>query len=242
MTALAWAALTFGLIARGLNAGHWPLTNRYEFALCFAWAIVGVYLLQKARWRHANAGDQFASAEGAATVALALLVATYALTRPVEERAIYPLLPALRSVWLQVHVLSAAIGYGTCGVAAALALPRVLMAHNPAPDSEHDTDASDRKIERIVAWGFPWLTLSILTGAIWAQEAWGRYWGWDPKETWALITWLWYLLVLHLRSVRGWRGVRLAALVVAGFIVVLFSFAGLPWLIRTVRLTSLHGF
>jgi ABC-type transport system involved in cytochrome c biogenesis permease subunit len=103
-------------------------------------------------------------------------------------------------------------------------------------------DRADRRIERTVAWGFPWLTLSILTGAIWAQEAWGRYWGWDPKETWALITWLWYLLVLHLRSVRGWRGVRLAALVVAGFVVVLFSFAGLPWLIRTVRLTSLHGF
>lgn len=238
----AWAALTLGLIVRGLSAGHWPLTDRYEFALCFAWAIVGVYLLQKARWRGVNADGQLASAEGAATMALALLVVTYALTRSAAERAVYPLLPALRSVWLQIHVLSAAIGYGACGVAAGLALARVLKTSKPATDSQNDADASDRRIERTVAWGFPWLTLSILAGAIWAQEAWGRYWGWDPKETWALITWLWYLLVLHLRSVRGWRGIRLAVLVVAGFVVVLFAFTGLPWLIRTVRLTSLHGF
>jgi cytochrome c-type biogenesis protein CcsB len=295
VTAAAWAVQTFGLIARGLSAGHWPLTDRYEFALCFAWAIIGVYLLQKMRWRGANAVGQLASAEGAAVMALALLVVTYALTRPVDERAVYPLLPALRSVWLQIHVLSAAIGYGACGVAAGQALTRVLMARHssfeaepgreaalpsdshceegasptkqsqsqqeivslrPAknrPDSARNDahpltvepsgmDRADRRIERTVAWGFPWLTLSILTGAIWAQEAWGRYWGWDPKETWALITWLWYLLVLHLRSVRGWRGIRLAVLVVAGFVIVLFAFAGLPWLIRTVRLTSLHGF
>jgi cytochrome c-type biogenesis protein CcsB len=238
----AWAALTSGLIARGLSAGHWPLTDRYEFALCFAWAIVGIHLLQKARWHSENTNDQLASAEGAAVIALALLVATYALTRSAEARAVYPLLPALRSVWLQIHVLSAAVGYGACGVAAGLALARVLKTRNSATDSQNDADASDRRIERTVAWGFPWLTLSILTGAIWAQEAWGRYWGWDPKETWALITWLWYLLVLHLRSVRGWQGRRLALLVVAGFTVVLFAFAGLPWLIRTVRLTSLHGF
>jgi len=238
----AWAALTVGLVARGLSAGHWPLTNRYEFALCFAWAILGIYLLQKVRWRGVNADGQLASAEGAAILALALLVANYAVTRPADERAIYPLLPALRSVWLQIHVLSAAIGYGACGVAAGLALPRVLRGSKPAADAEPGIESADRRIERTVAWGFPWLTLSILTGAVWAQEAWGRYWGWDPKESWALITWLWYLLVLHLRSVRGWRGIRLAVLVVVGFVVVLFAFAGLPWLIRTVRLTSLHGF
>jgi ABC-type transport system involved in cytochrome c biogenesis permease subunit len=234
----AWTALTFGLIARGLSAGHWPLTDRYEFALCFVWAIVGLYLIQRLLWRDGAADGGFSPAGGAGVIGMALLVATYALTRPAEERAIYPLLPALRSVWLQVHVLSAAIGYGACGVAAGLALPRVLRRHI----SEPDADNADRRIERTVAWAFPWLTLSILTGAIWAQAAWARYWSWDPKEAWALITWLWYLLVLHLRGVRGWQGRRLGLLVVAGFAVVLFAFAGLPWLIRTVRLTSLHGF
>ena len=76
---------------------------------------------------------------------------------------------------------------------------------DPAADRK-SPQRSDRRIERTVAWGFPWLTLSILTGAIWAQEAWGRYWGWDPKETWALITWLWYLLVLHLRACEAGGG------------------------------------
>jgi ABC-type transport system involved in cytochrome c biogenesis permease subunit len=97
-------------------------------------------------------------------------------------------------------------------------------------------------MERAVAWGFPWLTLGIFSGAIWAQNAWGRYWGWDPKETWSLVTWLWYLLILHVRVVRGWRGRRLALLVLAGFAIVFFSFAGLPLLIRAARLESLHGF
>jgi len=97
-------------------------------------------------------------------------------------------------------------------------------------------------MERGIALGFPWLTLGILTGAIWAQNAWGRYWGWDPKETWALVTWLWYLMVLHLSPLPRWRGRRLAVLALIGFGVVLFTYVGVPWLVRTVRLESLHGF
>ena len=100
----------------------------------------------------------------------------------------------------------------------------------------------ERTMERAVALGFPWLTLSILSGGIWAQRAWGRYWGWDPKETWALVTWLWYLLILHVRPLRRWRGRRLAVLTVMGFGLVLFTFVGVPWLVRIVRLESLHGF
>ena len=95
---------------------------------------------------------------------------------------------------------------------------------------------------RAVELGFPCLTLGILTGAIWAQYAWGRYWGWDPKETWALVTWLWYLIVMHVRPLRRWRAKRLALMIVVGFGMVLFTFEGVPWLVRTVRLESLHGF
>ncbi len=228
LTVVAWGTLTVDLIKRGLEAGHWPLSNRYEFALCFVWAIVAVYLLLEASWRRREGG--------AFVLALALLVATYAITRPADERAIAPLLPALRSVWLQIHVLTAAVGYGAIGVAAGLGLMRLL--HQTLMSEEE----LERAMERAVALGFPWLTLSILTGAIWAERAWGRYWGWDPKETWALITWLWVLLILHLRPLPRWRGRRLAALVVLGFGIVLFTFAGVPWLVRTVRLESLHGF
>jgi cytochrome c-type biogenesis protein CcsB len=235
LTIAAWGTLTIELIKRGLEAGHWPLTNRYEFALCFVWAIVAVYLLLEASWREQRGGSF--------VLAMALLVATYAVTRPADERTIAPLLPALRSVWLQVHVLTAAVGYGAIGVAAGLGLMRLLRQVSFEERLERAPALSAAEgMERAVALGFPWLTLSILTGAIWAQKAWGRYWGWDPKETWALITWLWVLLILHVRPLRRWRGRRLAALTVIGFGIVLFTFIGVPWLVRTVRLESLHGF
>ena len=235
---VAWCLLTAGLVRRGLVAGHWPLTNRYEFALCFAWAIVAVYLLLEASWR-TDGGDSQRKA-GPFVLAVALVVATYALTRPTADRAIVPLLPVLRSVWLQVHVLAAAVGYAAFGAAAGLGLMR--LVHGPGEGRWPPAEEIERAMGRAVALGFPWLTLGIVTGAIWAQNAWGRYWGWDPKETWSLVTWLWYLLVLHVRPLRRWRGRRLAVLVVAGFGVVLFTFAGVPWLVRTVRLESLHGF
>jgi cytochrome c-type biogenesis protein CcsB len=167
-------------------------------------------------------------------------VATYAITRADDQSAIAPLLPALRSVWLQVHVLTAMVGYAAFGVAAGLGAMRLALADTRRgwPTAQE----IERTMKRAVGLGFPWLTLAILTGAIWAQNAWGRYWGWDPKETWSLITWLWYLLILHLRPLRRWRGRRLAVIVVVGFGLVLFTFVGVPWLVRTVRLESLHGF
>jgi ABC-type transport system involved in cytochrome c biogenesis permease subunit len=229
-TTVAWALLTASLLRRGLEAGHWPLTNRYEFALCFAWTSIGIYLLLEASWRERRAGPY--------VLAVALLVATYAVTRPTDMRAMAPLLPVLRSVWLQIHVLTAAVAYGAFGVAAGLGLMQLIRGR----DAQSAVDKMELITERVVALGFPWLTLSILTGAIWAQKAWGRYWGWDPKETWALTTWLWYLLVLHVRPLKHWHGRRLAALAVGGFGVVIFTFVGVPWLVRVVRLETLHGF
>ena len=157
---------------------------------------------------------------------------------------IVPLLPALRSVWLLVHVLTAAVAYGAFGVAAGLGIMRLARADavQQAASRWAPAETIERTMARAVRLGFPWLTLSILTGAIWAQKAWGRYWGWDPKETWALVTWLWYLMWMHVYPLRSWRGPRLAWLTVVGFGVVLFTFVGVPWLVRTVRLESLHGF
>jgi cytochrome c-type biogenesis protein CcsB len=242
-TIISWGLLTAALIQRALAAGHWPLTNRYEFALCFVWAILSIYLLLEASWRERRAGGF--------VLAVALLVATYAVLRPADERAIAPLLPALRSTWLQIHVLTTLVGYAAFGVATGLGLMQLIrwasLEEEPLPQEGMSAgtlsrEGVERTMERVVALGFPWLTLGILTGAIWAQNAWGRYWGWDPKETWALVTWLWYLLILHVRPLRSWRGRRLAGLVVAGFGIVLFTFIGVPWLVRTVRLESLHGF
>lgn len=228
LTIASWLLLTAGLVQRAVVAGHWPLTNRYEFALVWVWAISLTYLLLEASWPEYRAGP-FALGTG-------LLLASYAVTRPAVEQTVYPLLPALRSTWLQVHVLSSALGYGLCAVAAGLGLARLV-------GWQWTLDAGvERNMERYVALGFPWLTLAILSGAIWAQQAWGRYWGWDIKETWSLVAWLWYLIILHLAPVRRWRGRRLAGLALAGLVILLFNFVGVPWLVRTVRLESLHGF
>jgi cytochrome c-type biogenesis protein CcsB len=250
------------LVWRGLVAGHWPLTSRYEFALCFVWAILSIYLLLEVSWRKREAnpfwrGESIPIAGLPVVVlAIALLVATYALLRPAQEKLVGGLLPALRSPWLQVHVLSTLAGYAALSIAAGLGAMRLM--HRASPDEDEQGRPAipapvldkglpsvkdiERTMERSVALGFPWLTFGILSGAIWAQQAWGRYWDWDPKEIWALVTWLWYLLILHLWPLRNWRGRRLAGMVVVGFGLILFTYTGVPWLVRTVRLESLHGF
>ncbi len=251
-----------GLVERGLAAGHWPLTNRYEFALDWAWVMLAIYLLQALDVTLRR--ETLDAPAGLCALALALLIMTLAVTRSAAEQATAPLLPALRSAWLQVHVLSALVGYGAFSVAAGAALAQVFWNPGPQPDENVVGAAPRERSECLeqpqgvaptrkghfrhgeflwaVKWGLLWLTLSMLSGAIWAQTAWGRYWGWDPKETWALVTWLFYLLILHARSLPAWRGRRLAVLVVAGLGVVMFTFIGVPWLVRTVRLESLHGF
>jgi ABC-type transport system involved in cytochrome c biogenesis permease subunit len=233
VVAVAWGILTMLLIQRGYAAGHWPLANRYEFGLCFLWAQLAIQLLlewstQERRW-------------GGFGVVIALLVATFLITRPAEQREVTRLTPALRSVWLPIHGLTAAMGYGACSAAAGLGLMQLVR---PAAAGRGWPAAGwiDRATARSVGLSFPWLTLSILTGAIWAEAAWGRYWGWDPKETWSLVVWLAYLIFLHLRSLPRWRGRRLGAVAVAAFALLACGFVGLPWLVRLVRLETLHGF
>ena len=229
---VAWAALLAGLVDRATQSGHWPLSNRYEFAMTCAWWGVSVYLLLEAEWRERRAG--------AFGLAAAALMLGYAVTRPEAARVVAPLLPALRSPWLTLHALAAAVGYAVMGVAAGLGLARLMQPRWPARlDAAEDLE---RMTGRCLALGFPWLTFSILAGAIWAQAAWGRLWAWDPKETWALIVWLWYLMLLHLRPLPSWRGSRMAALLVIGLAGLLFTFVGVPWLVQQVRVESLHGF
>ena len=238
-TIAAWALLTAELVLRGLAAGHSPMTNRYEFALWFTWAILAAYLLLEIRWKERRGG--------AFVLLIALMITTFAVTRPASERALGPLPPVLRSSWLQRHVFAATLGYGAFGVAAGLGVMRLVRGDSPnMSPAEADwlppADEINRAIQWAVGAGFPCLSLAILTGAIWAQRAWGRYWGWDPKETWALVTWLWYLMLLHLRAMPRWRERRIAALVIIGFGLVLFTYVGVPWLARTVRLPTLHGY
>lgn len=226
--AVAWGLWTVGLFRRGIEAGHWPMSTRYEFGLAFVWATLALALLLEAEGLPRPARPWL--------LLVAAGLATLIATRPAGERVVTPLLPALRSIWFPLHTLAAALAYGASGVAAGLALP-ILVERD-----EEGRKALVRQMGRAAGWSFLWLTTGMLIGALWARDAWGRFWGWDPKETWTLILWLWYLLFFHLRSHPRWRGRRAALLAIAAFAGVLFLYWGVPWLVRTVRLESLHGF
>jgi len=234
LTGLSLLGLVVALAARGVRADRWPFVTRYEFALCFA---AGILL---AKWiLHLSAPfEPSAAALTGSAAALLLIYAQFIL--PESDRQIVPLVPALRSIWFPIHVLAAVIGYGGAAVAAGAGL----VAFRWAGDVDHRQQAAraERLAYRAVALGYPWLSASIVIGAVWAQLAWGAYWSWDPKEVWALITWLLYTLFLHARVMRGWRGRPLALLALVGFASVLFTFLGVGWLVRQVGLQSLHVF
>jgi cytochrome c-type biogenesis protein CcsB len=230
---LAFLGLSAGLVLRGLEADRWPLTGRFEFALVFSWATLGVYLLLE--WMgHPRSLGAFVMPIVVGLACHALLIL------PPAAQVARPLPPVLRSIWLQIHVLSAALGYGTGGAAAGLGALFLLRTHRPEAEGLPPADKIEEAMTRAASIGFPLLSLALLAGAIWGQTAWGRYWGWDPKEVWLLVTWLVYLTLQHGRSLRGWRGRRLAWLALLGFGCVLFAFLGVDWLVKVSQLQSLH--
>ena len=164
-------------------------------------------------------------------------------TAMMESRAIPHLMPALQSIWMSIHVPIMFTSYSAFGVAFAIGIVYILQerqikSKNPGELSENlpALEPLDTMIYRLVSWGFPLLTLGIILGARWAYDAWGRYWGWDAKETWALITWFTYAIYLHMRLVMSWRGRKTVILSIAGFGVVLFTYIGVNYL------SALHGF
>jgi ABC-type transport system involved in cytochrome c biogenesis permease subunit len=231
----AGASILIGvLVARGLRAGHWPLTGEYEFALAFALSTALAALALGAGQGRSR------SIEGAGTVRAVTMILAAALVvyarfgMPAAKRAIQPLSPALDSIWLPLHGGVAALGNGAFAMAGAAGFVWLVR--------EADRTRAERLMDRAVAAGYPLLTLSMLLGVIWAQAAWGRYWGWDLKEVWTLIAWLIYTLYWHVRGRPGWRGRRLACLALAGLGTVLFTFLGVGWLAREVGLESLDLF
>jgi cytochrome c-type biogenesis protein CcsB len=147
-----------------------------------------------------------------------------------QSREIKPLMPALQSGWLAFHVSTAIIAYGAFGVSATLGtffLWRECIRKDSFLDRHiPETEKLDLIAYRSVCLGLLFLTLTILTGALWAERAWGSYWSWDPKETWSLVTWIIYAVYLHLRLRRGWKGKAAAIFAVIGFICVIFTYIG----------------
>ncbi|MDM8538077.1 c-type cytochrome biogenesis protein CcsB [Desulfobacterales bacterium HSG17] len=204
-----------------LGIGHVPLSNLYESLVFFALAIAVLYLFMEHYY------DQ--QAIGAFAMPLAFLAMAYASLSPDISDRIQPLLPALKSNWLIAHVMTCFIGYAAFAIASGLSL---MFMIKPKSDKGHllsripENRVLDSLIHQMVMFGFLFLSAGIITGAVWANSAWGRYWGWDPKETWSLITWLIYAALLHLRFMRGWRGKRVAVFSMLGFAAVLFTYFG----------------
>ena len=215
---------TAALVCRGIGAGRLPLTNQYEFATSFAWGLCLVSLIFVIRFKF--------PVLGAFAAPVIFLIIGYAA---MQSKDVKELMPALRSNWLGFHVSTAIIAYGAFGVSFVLSIIFLLRDRMKASGflDQHipDKEKLDMISYRSVSLGLLFLTFTIITGAIWAERAWGSYWSWDPKETWSLVTWIIYAIYLHLRLRKGWRGRSAAIFAVVGFICVLFTYLGVnTWL------------
>ncbi len=211
---VAAVLLTLALVFRTIASGHAPFANQYEFAISFAWGMTLAFVYFD--WRY----NVRALALVVLPVILGMLL--YATTQDAQPS---PLIPALQnSILLTMHVLTAALSYGAACVSFGAAV--LYLIHPHVKWNLPSLEKLDEIGYRGVVATFPLITVMILLGALWADTAWGRYWGWDPKETAALVTWLIYGAYLHARVVRDWRGKRAAWLLVLGFAAVLFSYFG----------------
>nr|HID58725.1 c-type cytochrome biogenesis protein CcsB [Desulfobacterales bacterium] len=232
ITITGFACHSIGMIMRWVESyqmgiGHAPLSNLYESLVFFSWTIILIYLIIEFRYKN--------QIVGAFVTPFAFLAMAYASLSPNIETRIQPLVPALRSNWLIAHVTTCFLGYASFAIACGLGIIYLMKSNNPEGRSNLITGLPRTKILDImmyntVVFGFLFLTAGIITGAVWANSAWGSYWSWDPKETWSLITWLVYAVLIHARMVRGWEGTRIAYLSIMGFVAVLFTYFGVNYI------------
>lgn len=220
---------TIAIICRGIGAGRWPFANQYEFATCFAWGIALCFIIFEKKHNFWILG--------AFVTPIIVLIIGYAA---MLNKDVKPLMPALQSGWLGIHVSTAIIAYGLFAVSCGTSIMYLLndrLALHFADIKIPTKEKLDILGYRATVLGFMFLSFVIITGAIWAQKAWGRYWTWDPKETWSLITWLIYAIFLHLRISRGWKEKRAAWLLIIGFLCVVFTYIGV-----NIFIPSLHSY
>lgn len=207
---------------------YMPLINQFETLSFFGLMIFGVSLFVGMKYKARNLGC-FATPVGW----LAILGAYF------SDRDIPDLAPALQSKWLIPHIVFAFSAYSLFAVSFGISIIYLIEEHQMKKKSLTDIsyrlpsiELLDTIVYKTVVWAFPLLTLAMIFGAVWANEAWGRYWAWDPKETWSLITWFVYLLFLHLRVIQGWRGRKTVILSVVSFLFVLFTYFGVNYLLK----------
>jgi cytochrome c-type biogenesis protein CcsB len=221
LTIVAWALHVAGAVLRGVAANRVPWANMFEFTLTATAIIVGIFLAVQL-WQRLEFLGVFII--GLVVIALGVATVNFYV-------AVVPLPPALQSAWLVVHVFVAAIATGFLAVGGALSITQLLQTRRTAlgrgagfltrlPDSER----LESMAYRVIVIGFVFWTFTLIAGAIWAERAWGRYWGWDTKEVWTFIIWVLFAGYIHARATRGWRGSRSAWLAIIGFSAVVFNF------------------
>ncbi|WAR45122.1 c-type cytochrome biogenesis protein CcsB [Methylomonas rapida] len=243
-SALTWSATVMGLTGlmvrwresylMGADIGHIPVSNLYEVFILFSIITALLYLHYEQHYKTRSLG------------AFVLLVISAAIgfllwyTFDRHAEGIQPLVPALNSYWMKIHVPANFVGYGAFSLAAMIGVVYVLKSragNGPIMARLPDLRLLDDLMYKAIALGFAFFTLATILGALWAAEAWGGYWSWDPKETWALIVWLNYAAWLHMRLTKGWNGKPMAWWAIIGFFVTLFAFLGV-----NMFLSGLHSY
>jgi cytochrome c-type biogenesis protein CcsB len=240
LTALGLVTHVLGILTRGLSEDRIPWGNMYEFLTAITCAAVLAFLVVAIRYRVYSLG----------LFVMAPVVIGLGLCATVLYTAAGPLVPALHSYWIAIHVTAMIVAIGSY-IVAAVATVLYLLADRYArrPAERQGTgfgvilarlpsrEGLDRLSYRTVVFAFPVWTFAVIAGAIWADQAWGRPWGWDPKETWSFITWVVYAGYLHARATVGWRGRRAAYVQLAGFFCLLFNLVGV-----NLWITGLHSY
>jgi cytochrome c-type biogenesis protein CcsB len=245
---MTWAGASLGMIGLmvrwresyliGQDIGHIPVSNLYEVFILFSVITALLYLFYERRYQTRALGGFVLLVITAAVI----FQLWYSLERNAHE--IQPLVPALQSYWMKIHVPANFIGYGAFAMAAMIGVAHLLVSwrQTHAPESAWvkampSLPLMEDVMYKAIALGFAFFTVATILGALWAAEAWGGYWSWDPKETWALIVWLNYAAWLHLRMTKGWGGRVMAWWAVIGLFVTLFAFLGV-----NMFLSGLHSY
>jgi cytochrome c-type biogenesis protein CcsB len=238
---LCWAAVVLGFTGMmvrwyesyliGADVGHIPVSNLYEVFILFSMITALFYLYYEQHYRTRQLG---AFVLLVITAAVAFLL-WYTVARDAAD--IQPLVPALQSWWMKIHVPANFIGYGTFALAAMVGVAYLLKSHGILVDRLPALDVLDDVMYKAISVGFAFFTVATILGALWAADAWGGYWSWDPKETWALIVWLNYAAWLHMRLMAGLRGRAAAWWAVVGLLVTTFAFLGV-----NMFLSGLHSY
>jgi len=236
------------LLSRWIGEGYFPLSNLYESLIFLSWGISSIHLVIEYKTKSRLIGS-------ISTPILFFISGFSSLTLPTDMQKALPLVPSLQSNWLMMHVSMMMISYATLIIGSLLSL--LYLAFNFFNKKERNlssyinngTNSAESILQpsmdysklsllqtvdtwsyRIIGLGFPFLTIGIISGAVWANEAWGSYWSWDPKETWAFITWLVFAIYLHSRLLKGWQGEKAALVGSAGFFVIWICYLGVNFL------------